>query len=39
MQRRFYKQSNFTATNVIIAITVIMYLIQINTPNGGLFLD
>lgn len=37
MQRRFYKQSNFTATNVIIAITVIMYLIQINTPNGGLF--
>lgn len=37
MQRRFYKQSNFTATNVIISITVIMYLIQINTPNGGLF--
>ena len=37
MQRRFYKQNNFTATNVIIAITVIMYLIQINTPNGGLF--
>ena len=27
-----------TLTNIIIAITVIMYFIQINIPNGGLYL-
>lgn len=35
MLKKFSKK-DFTATNVIIFITVIMYLIQINTPNGGL---
>jgi rhomboid protease GluP len=35
MLKKFSKK-DFTATNVIIFITVIMYLIQINIPNGGL---
>lgn len=35
MLKRFSKK-DFTATNVIILITVIMYIIQINIPQGGL---
>lgn len=35
MLKRFNRR-DFTATNVIILITVIMYIIQINIPQGGL---
>lgn len=33
-----FTRKDFTATNIIIAITVIMYIIQINIPKGGLFM-
>lgn len=38
MLRNFRTTNNLTATNVIIAITVLMYLVQINLPNGGLLM-
>lgn len=37
MLKRFSKK-DFTATNILIIITVLMYIIQINIPQGGLFL-
>ena len=33
--KRFSKK-DFTATNILIFITVVMYIIQINIPQGGL---
>ena len=35
MLRKFSKK-DFTATNILIIITVLMYIIQINIPQGGL---
>ena len=35
MLRNFSKK-DFTATNILIIITVLMYVIQINIPKGGL---
>lgn len=37
MLKRFSKK-DFTATNILIIITVLMYIIQINISQGGLFL-
>ena len=37
MSKQFTKK-DFTATNILIIITILMYLIQINIPNGGLLL-
>ncbi len=37
MLKRFNKK-DFTATNILIIITVLMYIIQINIPNGSLLL-
>ena len=37
MVRRF-EQKNITATNIIIAITILIYLIQESIPQGGLLL-
>lgn len=37
MSKRITKK-DFTATNILIIITILMYLIQINIPNGGLLL-
>ena len=31
-------KKDFTATNILIIITILMYVIQINIPNGGLLL-
>lgn len=31
-------KKDFTATNILIIITILMYLVQINIPNGGLLL-
>ena len=31
-----FSKKDFTATNILIFITVVMYIIQINTPQGGL---
>ncbi|WP_368029575.1 rhomboid family intramembrane serine protease [Arcobacter sp. s6] len=31
-----FSRKDFTATNILIVITVIMYIIQINIPQGGL---
>ncbi|MGB5792910.1 rhomboid family intramembrane serine protease [Poseidonibacter sp.] len=33
-----FSRSDFTATNILIIITVLMYVIQINMSNGGLYL-
>lgn len=33
-----FSRSDFTATNILIMITVLMYVIQINMSNGGLYL-
>ena len=33
-----FSKADFTATNVLIVITVIMYIIQINMTQGGLYL-
>ena len=33
-----FSKADFTATNVLIVITVIMYIIQINMSKGGLYL-
>jgi len=37
MTTRFSKK-DFTATNILIIITILMYIIQINIPKGGLLL-
>ena len=37
MSKQFTKK-DFTTTNILIIITILMYLIQINIPNGGLLL-
>ncbi len=31
-----FSKKDFTATNILIIITVLMYIIQINIPKGGL---
>jgi len=33
-----FTKKDLTATNIIIALTVLMYVIQINVPQGGLYL-
>lgn len=33
-----FSKKDFTATNILIIITVLIYIIQINIPQGGLFL-
>ena len=33
-----FSKKDLTATNILIFITVVMYIIQINTPKGGLLL-
>lgn len=33
-----FSRKDFTATNIIIIITVLMYILQINLPRGGLFM-
>ena len=35
---RNFSRSDFTATNILIIITVLMYIVQINMSNGGLYL-
>ena len=33
-----FSKKDFTATNILIIITVLVYIVQINIPNGGLLL-
>lgn len=38
MLRNFRTTNNLTATNIIIGITVFMYIVQLNIPQGNLYL-